>query len=113
MTAKESLLRSLAASAGEYGTEFVWPWSDLVLIVWRGDMERFGMRGYERQYPNTKAIQALVTVCVEKTGSWQKKLGEPTLKRVGVLRYRLTEEGLKIGRRQNRRLIAAGEGANA
>lgn len=56
--------------------------SDLVLAAWRLDPDRFGLEGYERQFPDSNRVNA------EVRDRRPKKFGRE-LERVGPNRFRL------------------------
>jgi len=104
MTVADSILAALVRASGGYGIEASFTWPDLCVLVWEADRKRFGMRGYEQLYPNTKAIQSYVSMMVPRK-PWQKRSGTPTLERIGGGRgsdkqgvYRLTAAGLERGK---------------
>jgi len=97
MTATQSILTALTQRP-DPTAEIDWP--ELVLLLWRADKRRFGMPNIDG--PDTKIIQAVVSKMVPKTKAWQRNsrpLGVPTLERVATGVYRLTEEGMRRGRR--------------
>ena len=97
MTANETIRQALAAAAGEHGTEAHFPWCDLVVIVWRADKKRWGMRGYD--LPDTKRICSDVSKAV-RSGAIafvdRGSIGGPGNRGLNPRRqavYRLTEKG--------------------
>lgn len=97
LTAKQSLLRALVKACGARGREAVFQWSDLVVLAWKEDKKRFGMRGHD--FPDAKRVGAEVCKMVPRR-RWQTKHGKPTLERIGQGMYRLTAEGMRIGSRR-------------
>jgi len=87
---KETILRALQPlqnGDANFTPEMV------VVLAWRGDKEKFGLKGFEQIHPDSNKILSNI---------WGRKglLGRGYLELSGVRRLKLTDKGKQFGREQ-------------
>lgn len=94
MTAAESVLKTLHHMIGLSVYDAAVPESELIVRCWLADQRRFGLRGYEQQYPDANAVR--VVLCDNKPQSLQ---GRGFIIRTSPLTWALTEDGAYAARK--------------
>lgn len=93
LSARQSILKTLARQAGAFGLEAAFPWPELCEVVFRADPQRFAMPGYP-QLLDTKRISVEVCkMCFDRN----RRHIEPDLERISTGLFRLTPHGLDTG----------------
>lgn len=79
-----------AAKLGEQFTE-----ADLAVACWKMDCRRFGMRGFETRYPDTKIIAAVLSARPNgmEYAYGKTPVAKGMLERIAPRTFRLTESG--------------------
>src|SRR6266511_4876408 len=86
---KQLVLAALACSEGDLDRTF--SSEELLVAAWRKDPKAWGLRGYEREYPDSNRIHREL----DSRGKGQKGIvGSGLLERVQPRTYRLTPKGL-------------------
>ena len=101
LTAVQEILRAAAQLDAEKECFSEW---DLTVAVWQRNPNRFGCRGYEREYPDHKRV--MKEIMSSASGNPIRK---GWLERIGPNLYRLTNVGRAEAQRQTRRSDGNGE----